>query len=1428
MRFYNLEITGGIADEGGGILNAGDLLLESTVVRENKANLYGGGIANFGSLELKDGCELWENRALQDGGGIYTESAGGGVLTATDTVLRQNKAYNDGGGIFSIGAVVTLRDTVLDRNDALRMGGGAYVRDSPVALGALDVQAGTEFTGNKAGVNGGGLWFSTQITNVEGADFVGNEAGLGGGIQAEAIISSLLVTVRSTRFDANSAFSGGGMNSLRRTYFEDVTFSDNHASSAGGGLRAVGEMHRLVRAEFIKNVGQTGGAIYATGNLRLEDSVVHHNRVSGAGGGIFIWGRSLFMSDSTVAYNQIGPSESPSLLSGVGGGVASFMGEISATRVSIWGNTARTYGGGIYMDDPGRDTLVLLDLENSTVAFNEAEEAAGGGILIDSARAGAIIQSSTITGNTSALEGAGVVFLGVSLNLNLLSSIVADNTISSSGAGSDCRGMVQSMGSNLVRNYSSTCTYTPYFFMGDLMPGTPPGFGTVADPTTAGPGRAVVRLGSGSPAINSSANCPSRDQLQYFRVGGCDMGAVEYLGEYQEAPLFEGVDFCDDDSKCGETKEDPPTPRAGPRCGLGFEFALVLPVLMALRRRGRGSFRALSALLGTSLAFGFFAAVPSSQADTFSGGPDYAGQNLAGQNFSGADLFGADFSGANLAGTSFFGANLTAVDFRNANLTGTNFRLANLTGADLSGSIRAGANWDQTTCPDGVTQAWNPETCGPPPAVGPAASLPSEYPPTAGAIGWVPAEVAPADIFAVWDVCPRVITPADIYPYTAACMKAHTDAGFHYLTYHPLSWVELGPSGSASVYALYPELETDGFWMDFDGYTNPRGESDPVPTFSNASSAWLRFMVGTIKNQIDAGATGIAFDEGWGSLGPGQPNDFSPMAMEAFRVYLEARYSDGELAAKGIEEIATFNWIETILETPVLVLTGLDPGAALSPEWWESQLGRLLAEGETYTRETFELASQYGGNYEPLMELLNAERGDYAYYNRTRLRVIYETIQDQVGPYAAAKEQQWHLSANVYNSLGWGNAAVGAVAVDLPMGELSYREGMWPERNYAAFYKNMAALGKRFSAMFWPGQVLHPADDSDTEALVMFLADAYASGGVAQHPGFQYNALVNPFFELIQAHEEFFTETDNRVALYYSLGNHMGDVGRPGEEVWTYYGAARLLEDSHYSYDVLYQGDPDMGPGTTRWVDQVVAVEEMQAYTAIVLPHTTHMADAEVTSFLAYVEAGGVLIALGEAGTQDFDFPVSMERNDPIWESLVSVAGIHTHGAGKTIVFPEDGYGINIGNAYDNSQSSADLSAFQGLVASVLESDIDTSFGKDVHVHKFRDPESQSEFFHLVNFDYDRETDTVAAKSAQNFDFLPTGDFDNPRVVYFTPENPSGVELEVTQHASGRLGVLIPDLHLYGVVRVPEPSAASLSWAALLVLAVLGAHRRMN
>jgi hypothetical protein len=319
----------------------------------------------------------------------------------------------------------------------------------------------------------------------------------------------------------------------------------------------------------------------------------------------------------------------------------------------------------------------------------------------------------------------------------------------------------------------------------------------------------------------------------------------------------------------------------------------------------------------------------------------------------------------------------------------------------------------------------------------------------------------------------------------------------------------------------------------------------------------------------------------------------------------------------------------------------------------------------------------------------------------------------------------------------------------------------------------------------------------------MYLADLYASGGVAQFPDRRTDDQVQRFFELIQSDPGFLAETANEVGLYYSLGNHMGDVGRPGVGVWAYYGAARLLEDTHHSYDVLYQGDPNMGPGTIQWVEQQVTAADLAGYGMVVLPNTTHMTDAEVANLMAWVEAGGVLVVFGDAGTHDFSYPEPARRDDAAWSAMTTTPGTTPHGSGTAIVFPGNEWS-NLATRYDGSLDPADFTTFVAAVDASFASDITTDAGPLVHVHRFADSATGREILHLVNFDYDDTSDKVRSTSDNVFAFAPRRQYVQPKITYYTPNSPEGVMLPVTQLDSGYIQVLIPGLHVYGIVAVEE------------------------
>jgi hypothetical protein len=81
---------------GGGILNdSGTLVLQGTEVSENAAVLgQGGGILNAGSLTLKSGSQIFRNTAHQGGGIFNMASAGGTVSIEAGSTVTNNDPDN--------------------------------------------------------------------------------------------------------------------------------------------------------------------------------------------------------------------------------------------------------------------------------------------------------------------------------------------------------------------------------------------------------------------------------------------------------------------------------------------------------------------------------------------------------------------------------------------------------------------------------------------------------------------------------------------------------------------------------------------------------------------------------------------------------------------------------------------------------------------------------------------------------------------------------------------------------------------------------------------------------------------------------------------------------------------------------------------------------------------------------------------------------------------------------------------------------------------------------------------------------------------------------------------------------------------------------------------------------------------------------------
>jgi CSLREA domain-containing protein len=174
-------------DNGGGIYNAGTLLVVNSTLRDNRAAASspfrpgGGGIYNIGTLTVNNSTLSGNGSAFSNsgneagGGGIYNNN---GTLTVNNSTISGNATSNNGGGIYTYGGPATINNSTFSGNWIGTGGvyGGGIINDS----GTLTVTNST-FSGNSA-LQGGGIfnYLGTAITIH--STFSGNSATFGGGI----------------------------------------------------------------------------------------------------------------------------------------------------------------------------------------------------------------------------------------------------------------------------------------------------------------------------------------------------------------------------------------------------------------------------------------------------------------------------------------------------------------------------------------------------------------------------------------------------------------------------------------------------------------------------------------------------------------------------------------------------------------------------------------------------------------------------------------------------------------------------------------------------------------------------------------------------------------------------------------------------------------------------------------------------------------------------------------------------------------------------------------------------------------------------------------------------------------------------------------------------------------------------------------------
>jgi len=432
VEFVGVTITGGTGPygaDGAGILNAGTLTMQDSVVSGNAPDrAQGGGIYNTGDATL-NGTTVSDNLA-NDGAGIWNE----GTLSLQNSIVAENVSGNsgrNGGGIYNTG-VLTLNASEVSGNSG-REGGGIW------SNGTLDV-IGSTVLANTGTYRGAGIASSGALQVIDSTISHNASDENGGGIYNYA---SGAVAIVQTTISENSAYRGAGVYSAGELSLDDVTLSQNEAERDGGGVHnaSTGTLS-VTDSTFSENTALTyhGGGIRSesTEPVTVANSLFSENTANRFGGGIS--GRvditdSRFenntalreggaMAGSGVVTNSIFTGNSAR-----GGGAIVHGGSDMLTIVdcTISNNTAAgLHGGGIH--NGSGSPLTVID---TTISGNSANVSGGGVFTYDTRDEAVTLTNVTLSGN-SARTGGGMAGSGT---VTLTDCVVSDNTASTDGGG---------------------------------------------------------------------------------------------------------------------------------------------------------------------------------------------------------------------------------------------------------------------------------------------------------------------------------------------------------------------------------------------------------------------------------------------------------------------------------------------------------------------------------------------------------------------------------------------------------------------------------------------------------------------------------------------------------------------------------------------------------------------------------------------------------------------------------------------------------------------------------------------------------------------------------------------------------------------------------------------------------------------------------
>ncbi len=364
LTLNNLTVTGGSADNGGGIANiGGTVTLNLSQVTGNTATSAGGGIASATfdpssvarlTLNLSRVTDNSQTVSAQDnglGGGGIANILGTATLNASQ--VNGNTAQGFVGGGIANGdymnftgttSFLTVNASQVNGNTAPNAGGGGIQN----LLGKVTVNA-SQVNGNTS-LNGGGIASGNGNGSAPPCDgsvtlnlsqVNGNTAtapapsgpGAGPPIAAGGIANGCTMVLNSTQVDGNVASftSGGGIVNHGAMTLNKSEVNNNKAAGRGAVASGGGIINAVA-------CGPEGPCAPNTGVLTLNHTRVNGNTAGGNGGGI---SNGLVLPQMTLPGGPVtlNHSQVTGNTAAHGGGIFNAGGTVSLSHSTVTGNT---------------------------------------------------------------------------------------------------------------------------------------------------------------------------------------------------------------------------------------------------------------------------------------------------------------------------------------------------------------------------------------------------------------------------------------------------------------------------------------------------------------------------------------------------------------------------------------------------------------------------------------------------------------------------------------------------------------------------------------------------------------------------------------------------------------------------------------------------------------------------------------------------------------------------------------------------------------------------------------------------------------------------------------------------------------------------------------------------------------------------------